>query len=383
MNIRLSLFCFFILNTITSFLCFSQQEKVVKQKMMLVEKDLVSKQNLYERMKYYGVPGVSIAVINNSKLEWTKGYGVAKAGSNKAVTTETMFQAASISKPITATVALYFVQNGKLNLDTDVNEQLKSWKVPENEYTKEQKVTLRRILSHTAGLTVSGFRGYRENEPKPTLIEILEGKKPANSDPVRVFAVPGSQYKYSGGGYIVLQLLLEELTGENFSDLAEKVVFDPLEMVNSVFFKPPIPEEFESKLSSGHLDDGTIIQGNWFAKFGSCCGLWSTPSDLAKWLIDIQLSLSGESNKVLSVETVREMLTKQKIDGGQTVDAGLGVELFGDGSTFEHGGNNPGFRCYMFISKESGNGAVIMTNSSNGGDLVKEIYDNIIHVYGW
>lgn len=382
MKAKLSFLVFAIPSVLMCSLCFAQQEKVA-EKMLLVERNLVSNQNLYERMKYYGVPGVSITVISNNKLEWTRGYGVTEARSNKAVTTETMFQAASISKPIAATVALYFVQNGRLNLDTDVNEQLKSWKVLENEYTKEQKVTLRRILSHTAGLSGLDLRGYCESAQKPTLIEILDGKKPAHSDPVRVFTVPGSKHQYSSAGYVVLQLLLEELTGEKFQDLAKKLVLDPLGMGNSTFYKP-LPEEFKPKLSSGHLGDGTIIKGDWFGITGSaCCGLWSTPSDLAKWLIDIKLSLSGESNKILSVETVREMLTKQKIGGNQTVDAGLGVELFGDGSTFEHGGYNRGFRCYMFASKETGNGAVIMTNSSNGGDLVKEIYDNIIRIYGW
>ena len=183
-----------VLLLIHSCVFYAQQEKVIEQKIISVEKKLVSNQNLYERMKYYGVPGVSIALVNNNKLEWSKGYGVVEAGSSKKVTIETMFQAASISKPITATVALYFVQQGKLKLDSDVNEQLKSWQIPENEYTQEQKVTLRRILSHTAGLSGLGLKGYCEYEKKPTLFEILDGKFPAHSDPITVITVPGSKF---------------------------------------------------------------------------------------------------------------------------------------------------------------------------------------------
>ena len=177
--------------------------------------------NIVERMKHFKVPGVSIAVISGGKVEWARGYGVV-AMDGKPVDTETLFQAASISKPVTALMALRLVDEGKLSLDEDVNLKLRSWKVPENEFTKTQKVTLRRLLNHSAGLTVRGFDGYAADGPVPSLLDVLDGKKPANSEPIRVEAVPGTKWSYSGGGYVVVQQLVTEVTGESFPELMQE-----------------------------------------------------------------------------------------------------------------------------------------------------------------
>jgi CubicO group peptidase (beta-lactamase class C family) len=147
---------------------------------------------LAERMEFYKVPGVSVAVINDGRIEWARAYGVKDATTKDLLTTETLFQAGSISKPTAALAALKLVQEGKLNLDEDVNVKLVSWKVPENEFTKTQKVTLRRLLTHSAGLTVHGFPGYAADAEVPTLIQVLNGEKPANTDPIRVDTVPGT-----------------------------------------------------------------------------------------------------------------------------------------------------------------------------------------------
>jgi CubicO group peptidase (beta-lactamase class C family) len=171
---------------------------------------------LADRMKYYNTPGISIAVIDKGRVEWARGYGVRETGGSEAVTPETLFQAASISKPVAAMAALRLVQQGKLDLDEDVNRKLTSWKLPENEFTREKKVTVRELLSHSAGLTVHGFEGYASDAPIPNILQVLDGLKPANSKPIRVDILPGTKNRYAGGGYVVLQQLLLDVSGKQF-----------------------------------------------------------------------------------------------------------------------------------------------------------------------
>jgi len=179
-------------------------------------------------MKHYDVPGVSIAVFDNGQILWVRGYGLADISANKPVTPETLFQAASISKSVTAFAALQLVEQGKLNLDEDVNLKLVSWKVPENAFTRNEKVTLRRLLSHTAGLNVASFGGYLASEPLPTTAQVLDGQKPASNEPVRVDNIPGKEFRYSGGGYVAVQLLLMDVTHKTFPELMHELVFEPL-----------------------------------------------------------------------------------------------------------------------------------------------------------
>jgi CubicO group peptidase (beta-lactamase class C family) len=161
-----------------------------------------SKTTLQERMAYYHTPGVSIAVINHYKIEWARGFGVKEWGKPDAVTEATLFQAGSISKPISALAVMRLVQDGKLDLDEDVNHYLSSWKVPSNG-PWQPRITLRQLLSHSAGLTVSGFPGYLRTEQLPSVIDILNGHPPANTARVEVNILPGTQFRYSGGGAMV------------------------------------------------------------------------------------------------------------------------------------------------------------------------------------
>ncbi|RMG49542.1 MAG: serine hydrolase [Acidobacteria bacterium] len=335
--------------------------------------------NLIERMKHYRVPGVSIAVINQGTVEWARGYGVVEAGSHRPVTPETLFQAASISKPVTAMAALFLVQQGKLSLDGDVNAALVSWKVPENEYTAREKVTLRRLLSHSAGLTVHGFRGYAQGEPLPTLRDILDGRPPANSPPIRVTAVPGQQWRYSGGGYCVVQQLLMDITGKPFPELMRSTVLDRLGMTHSTY-QQPLPAEWARQAASGHRSDGAPVKGRWHTyPEMAAAGLWTTAADLARFAIEIQRAWRGESHKVLSRRMIRQMLTPQKDR------VGLGLFLRGEGQRlrFYHGGSNAGFRCFLTAYVATGQGAVVMTNSDNGQPLAMEIIRSIAREYGW
>jgi len=334
---------------------------------------------LADRMAFYNVPGVSIAVINNGKLEWAKGYGVLEAGTTRPVTTETRFQAASISKPVAAMAALALVEQGKLNLDENVNLKLTSWHVPDNEFTRTEKVTIRRLLSHSAGLTVHGFPGYAANEPVPALTQILDGQKPpANTGPIRVDILPGKQLRYSGGGYTVLQQLMIDVAGAPFPNLLQELVLGKIGMTHSTYVQP-LPKELETVAASGHRSKGETIKGRWHTyPEMAAAGLWTTPSDLALFAIELMESAQGRSNRVLSPEMSRQMLTKQ------SGSYGLGVSLGGtDGTSFSHGGSNEGFTCILVADTGTRQGAVVMTNSDNGPPLFNEILRSISQEYNW
>lgn len=350
---------------------------------------------LADRMRFYNIPGVSIAVINEGKLEWARGYGVLEAGSKNPVTAETLFQACSISKPVSAVAALYLVEQGKLELDEDVNRKLESWKIPETEFTKETNVTLRRLLTHTAGTTVSGLRGYAFDEQLPTLLQILDGSKPANSEPIRIDTVPGTQWRYSGGGFLVLQQLLIDVTNTAFSEILREVVLQKLEMKQSTF-QQPLPLNLRARAARGHLPNGEKVNGDWFAYPEMAAGgLWTTPSDLARFVLELQRSKAGKSNRVLSRKMANEMLSDQMPNfpvemvseryGRPIRNQGLGFRLEGEGraARFSHHGGNKGYRCFLIAYSDRGQGAIVMTNSDNGFELVQEIVRSIAKEYDW
>ena len=336
--------------------------------------------NLKDRMETYHVPGVSIAVIDDAQITWSKGYGVMETGTASKVTTDTLFQAASISKPVTALAVLALVEQGQLDLDEDVNQRLSSWKLPENEYTRKNKVTLRRLLAHSAGVTVHGFPGYGSNETVPTLLQILNGEPPANTDPIQVDIEPGSATRYSGGGYTVMQQLLEDITRKPFQELMQSTVLEKLAMHDS-FFEQPLAAIHHNRAVTAHTGAGSPIPGKWHTyPEKAAAGLWTTPTDLARFLIEIMQSSKGLSNKLLSVDRANEMLTPQNENFGLGLELKKGAD---DRYRFGHGGSNEGFRCYMVAYKETGQGAVVMTNSNNGDLLIMEIIRAIAHVYGW
>jgi CubicO group peptidase (beta-lactamase class C family) len=334
--------------------------------------------NLEQLMHVYNDPGLSIAVIDNFQIVWSKGYGVVQTGTSIPVTEHTLFQAASISKPVTATAALFLVQLGKLSLDENVNDKLKTWKVPENEFTKTEKVTLRRILSHTAGLTVHGFPGYDVGSPLPTVVQILNGEKPANSPPVRVEAVPGTRQSYSGGGVTIEQQLLMDITDEPFPVLMRELVLDKIGMTESTF-EQPLPPKRAELAASATSADGKMLHGKWHVyPEMAAAGLWTTPSDLGKFLIEIALSRNGKSNRVLSESMSRQMLTPV------ISNAGLGFFLPEKSQgEFGHSGSNEGFESNMKMNVESGQGLIIMGDSDNAFDVMQFVERAIAKEYGW
>jgi CubicO group peptidase (beta-lactamase class C family) len=340
---------------------------------------------IWKRMRRHGVPGVSVSVIDGYRIAWAKGYGVVEAGADRPVTPETLFQAASIGKPLTAAAAIHFVGLGLLDPDRNVNEALTSWKVPDNDLTTLEKVSLRRLLSHSAGVSVHGFRGYDRGHDLPTLRQILDGKPPANNQPIRVTSVPGSEWRYSGGGFMIVQQLLEDLTGDPFPEIMQETVLRPVGMEASLY-AAPLPAHLESAAAIAHDESGRPAPGKWYdlVCMGAGGGLWTTPSDLARFVIEIMRARKGES-EVFSKETADLMLTPQiALDGN--FEMGLGFMLreeSGELSMMHGGGNQPGFLSLLVAMPDRGQGVVIMTNGQNGHELATEIVFSVVDEYGW
>jgi CubicO group peptidase (beta-lactamase class C family) len=334
--------------------------------------------SLQRLMEVYKVPGLSIAVIDDYKIAWAKAYGVTDVGSNTPVTTKTLFQAGSISKPVAATGALYLVEQGKLSLDEDVNQKLKTWKVPENDFTKTEKVTLRRLMSHTGGLTVHGFPGYDVDAPLPTLVQIFNGEKPANTAPILVDIVPGTQERYSGGGVTIEQQLVMDVTGKAFPEFMRETVLEKIGMRDSSYSQP-LQADWAARTAAGTNMEGRAIHGRWHIyPEMAAAGLWTTPTDLAKFAIEIALSKQGKANHVLSQKMTNEMLTPVK------EEAGLGLFMEKDNSgQFGHGGADEGFQALLTMNANTGKGLAIMANSDLGIAAAQMILPKVAKEYNW
>lgn len=342
-----------------------------------IQGDSIQKFNILERMEYYKVPGISIAIVKNGKIRWAKGYGYANTKTGTKVDQNTLFQAASISKPIAALATLRLFENDSLELDKDVNSYLKNWQIPQNKFTKTQKVTIQRLLTHTAGITVHGFAGYKQSDKFPNLIDVLNGK--GNSPKITVNAIPGSIWRYSGGGYTVMEKIIEDVSGKSFDDYMLKNILLPIGMKNSTF-QQPINKELHKNISAAYDKNGKLVKGFWHNyPEKAAAGLWTTPSDLAKYCIEIQDILKGKKEGVLNKKTLELMLHKHKNSWG------LGPSLRGrkDALIFGHGGKNKGFTNELMAYAYQGNAVVMMTNADNGGLLMSEIINAISNYYNW
>lgn len=338
-------------------------------------------QALAARMAELKVPGVSIAFIEDGKVKWAKAYGVATAGGGPA-TPDTLFQAASMSKAVAAAGALRLVDRGKLDLDGDINARITAWKVPDTPFTADRKVTLRHLLSHTAGLTVSGFPGYRADKPVPSTVDILEGRPPANTPAVRSFEAPGGAYAYSGGGYTVAQLAMVEAGGRPFARLLDDLVLGPAGMRRSTFAQP-LPGALLRKSASGHNREGAVIPGgrNTYPEYAAA-SLWTTPSDYGRFMIAMQDAWAGRPKALLKPSTAQAMMTP--VDPSAGYGLGFVVGRRGGHTYFTHGGSNDGFRCDSFAFLDSARqGVIVMTNGDNGGRLAAEIMRAVGDAYAW
>ena len=333
---------------------------------------------LTKRMEELHIPGVSVAVVHNGKIEWGKGYGVRQTGGD-AVNTDTMFEAGSISKPVSAMGTLHLVQEGKLSLDADINTELKSWKLPPSTAAPGAMVTLRELLTHTAGLTVHGFPGYAAGEPVPTLVQVLNGEKPANTAPIRLDSPPGKAWRYSGGGYTVMMQMVIDTVKEPYPQFLHDTVLAPIGMSHSTY-QQPLPATLLTNAAMPYNGDGTPVTGgpHTYPEMAAA-GLWTTASDLCRYIIEVQNSLAGKANHVLSQSMTQQMLTPG------IGNWGLGLSLGGSTADkwFSHGGDNAGYEA-LFVGYDSdGDGAAVMTDAQGGSRLAYQVMSAIAAAYDW
>jgi CubicO group peptidase (beta-lactamase class C family) len=257
-----------------------------------------TRDGIAERMAFYHVPGIGIAVINDYQIDWAKGYGVLEAGGDERVTPDTLFHACSVVKILSAAAALTLVERGLLDLDEDVNDRLVSWRIPESEFTVQEKVTLRRLLSHSSGLTDGWSEGEGQaveccyavegQAPTVTIQEMLEATPVTGlRHPARVTMLPGTKYRYANLGYGIVQLMIEDVTQEPFAPFMRQTVLDPLGMTSSTF-EQPLPMDLRARATTEHDASGRPFEGkrHHFPVLAAG-GLWTTPSDLARFAIEV------------------------------------------------------------------------------------------------
>lgn len=336
---------------------------------------------LDELMAKARVPGVSVAVIRDFQIHWAKGYGIADVTSGARVDTGTLFQAASISKPVAAMAVLRAVQDGRFSLDADVNTILKSWQLPRDGIADRAPVSPRALLSHTSGTGDGfGFPGYPPGEPRPTVVQILDGEKPSNVGKVRLERPPFDGYKYSGGAVTIMQLALADAVGRPYPEILREWVLAPIHMTRSGYDQP-LPPDRDRNAARAHDGQGRARDAKWHVYPElAAAGLWTTPTDLARFAIEVQLSLQGRSNKVLSEALVREMVTPV---GVGPFAVGFAVSQIGQGWYFSHGGSNWGFRCDLVAHTRKGYGFVVMTNGDGGGLIGEELRARVAAAYNW
>ncbi|MDR0229815.1 MAG: serine hydrolase [Flavobacteriaceae bacterium] len=366
------LFFFLIFSSFTYAQNVNDKIKSLENNLNAWDKTKTKKTTLKERMDFYEVNAVSIAVVKNYKIEWAKAYGFADVSEKRPVTTNTLFQAASISKSFNSLGVLKLVEAQKLNLDQDINTFLKTWKFPYDSISKGKKINIAQLLSHMAGLSVGGFGGYEKGQDLPTITQILDGAKPANSIAVRSVFEPALKFQYSGGGTTISQLIVEDVTGEKYADYMLKNVLQPIGMTQSSFNQPPSSAK-QNLLATGYNGNVEVVGKYHIYPEQAAAGLWTNPKDMAKYIIETQLSLQGKSNKILPKE-----MSIKRLDN----NLGVFVQDYNGTKYFGHSGGNDGFVCFYIGSLEDGNGVVVMTNGRNI-QLINEIVSNIANQNHW
>lgn len=329
---------------------------------------------LAERMAHYHVPGLSLAVVDEGKIAFSEAYGDARKG--EPVTPVTRFQAASLSKPVTAIAVMRLVEQGMLDLDADIRVYLKSWSLPEGAWNDDHPVTIRRILSHAAGFTVHGFAGYAPGDAAPAVVDILNGAAPANSAPIVVDLLPGTEWRYSGGGYTALQVLMEDVTGEPFPTLMKRLVLDPFEMTHSTFDQP-FDQSTHAFAAHAHDGSGALRPTHRYPELAAA-GLWTTSADLASLLANVMASYSGDGGVLTQASA--QILSTPVTDG---MGPGFAVDGQAGGVRLTHGGSNMGFKCFLAAWPERGRAVVMMSNADQGGALQRELFNTLGQHYGW
>jgi CubicO group peptidase (beta-lactamase class C family) len=343
--------------------------------------------HLTDRLAYYKIPAVSVAVVDGGRVVWARGYGTLEPGAGAAVDEHTLFHGASLSKTVNALTVLKFVADGKLDLDEDVNDDLASWQVPVGKFNQGHKTTLREILSHTAGFNIPLIGlGSPAAGPVPTLKQFLEGKHPATNPAVAITYPLNGVFHYSGGGIAVTQQLLVDVANQPYEKLVQDTVFGPLGMTDSTFDQP-LPSDWAARAAPGFAKGKRVNGPERVYPAMSGAGIWTTPRDMAQVILEIQRAASGEPGKVLTPAMAKEMLTGRAAYPRSVVPTQVGLGVFvngkGDSATFFHAGSHAGYRCYMVGTVRTGKGVVVMTNAETGFDLIGEIVTAVAKEYGW
>lgn len=341
---------------------------------------------LEDRMRLYNVPGLALTVIDDYGLAWSGQWGVRDADSGEKVAPDTVFEAGSASKLVTAVVAMKLVEEGIIALDEPVNNRLEAWQIPVNDFTRESPVTLRQLLSHTSGINRPDSMLFFEDNSSPTLLDVLNGELPSINDPVTVESVPGEQHRYSNLAYNVIQLLLEEATGKAFSTVMQEYLFDPLGM-DSCTYQFPLTAKTAARMAFPHDGDRVPHPNDLHPAALAHGGLICTPADMAK--LTVALMAVEQGSGLLAPETFREMRTGQhevQDEVGGFNGQGLGVFILSDDETAwlaHHGYNTPGTCTLVFMNPASGDGLVVMANGKNGFQLIMEVLAGLADQYDW
>ena len=354
-------------------------KKVENSLSPLVLKKGMEKWNLQDQMEKYNIPGLSIAVINDYKIEWAKGYGKAKSNESKSVTTETVFQAASMSKFVNAIGLMKLRDDIQFDLDTDINTLLSSWKFNYDESMNGHPITTRQLLNHTAGLSIPSFGGYKNSKNLPDIHTILDGKKPANSKRIKQAILPNTRFMYCGGGTMISQLILMDLSGSPYESYIRKNLFEPLKMSNS--FYSIEKNRYKSDIAYAHSYKGTPLkQGYNIYPESAAAGLWTNPTDLAKLIISVQKSLEKESNALLPYKSAVELISPSSPSSNAAL--GLFQEQEQGIIYLQHSGATRGYRSKCYFSSQNGNGVVIMLNGTDT-KILGQVIRSVADVYGW
>lgn len=356
------------------------ENNLTETRELIFEDSVVPKYNILDRMKFYKIPSVSVAVINNGKIEWIKTYGYADIDTKRLANAKTLYQVASITKSVNALGIMKLVQEGKLSLTTDIRKYLKTWTFPDNEFSKGKLITLKNLLSHTAGLSVHGFIGYSVDDSLPTINQILNGERPANNEPVKPIYPIGEHFEYSGGGYAVIRKILDDNISTNYDSLMTALVLKPLKMANSTFSQP-LSTKYKN-YASGSNKEMQTLKGNYYIyPEQSAGGLWSTATDIAKFVLSIQNDLKGSPNSLINKQLTDEMLTPVL----NNYALGFGIVEKGGEKYFWHEGESYGYNSMYYGSFTTGKGVVILTNAypNNGQPFIRELLNSVATVYDW
>ena len=266
-----------------------------------------------------------------------------------------------------------------LSLSDSANLWLRSWKIPSNAFTAQTPVRVEHLLSHTAGATNGAVGIYAPGTAVPTLLQALDGAPPSNRPPVRIDTRPGTEWRYAGGGYSILQQMLIDITRSPFPELMSSLILSPVGMRSSCFCQP-LPDSLAPRAAAGHDADGKPIAGGWWTLPEMAAGgLWTTAGDLARFMIAINRAWTGAPDALLRKPTARTMLTP--VMGGWGL--GFAVDTVGAELRYSHTGSNNGYRSVFVGYPQRGDGIVILTNGDGGASLRDEIIRSAAAEYGW